>query len=989
VFTGSPHDVLPVRKRWHLRKVFLSWFSTLLCRLLPREERKKSTTKGTIDTVVHSDGGILCSDSADAVGVASLVDGDGGNQNAVEAPALLSRPEPTNANNDDAAVEAVSHHDKNTIDHPASVDRPGATSADSDGAGDGAGLVDTPGESAGLQDNLTVNNLVKSIYDKIVHWRKNLFSVPSGGVGKAFVRELTKQIQLYTNSQGKDGMALYKLFILPALLLQRVNGSCRAKECVKHLERRLSLWQADSYSELLDEGLTLQKNFKTNRRPRLQGGDDDARAFGNLMAKGRIHGAIRALSSDGEVGDGKPVLRSDDVVTINDTSRSVRDILQEKHPLPQVASFDALLTSEPNKENPIRFAAITGSSIKKAAIHVNGSAGPSGLDADGWRRICTVFKGASTELCEAMALFTRLLCTQPVSGETLAPYIACRLIALNKNPGVRPIGVCEVLRRICTRSALQIMRTDIVQVCGPWQSCAGIPAGIEATQHAMGSIFEGDDTEGMLLIDASNAFNSLNREVALHNIPRICPCLADITNNTYNAPARLFIAGGGEILSQEGTTQGDPLAMCMYAVAMMPLVNKVAELVPGSRQGWFADDSAAAGKLCVLRKWYDAVKCNGTGYGYSINEGKSQLLVKEQFSELALELFRDTNIKIETSGVVYLGAAMGNPGFKRSFLETKIGEWIGELRVLAKFARTEPQAAYATLTHGLRGKWQYIFRTMVIDGDLLSAMGDVITNELLPSIAGQVSISESDLSLLFLPVRDGGLGIPNVKSMHTRQRQSSLYVTKPMVNALMNPTKPNEWTANEQTEETGDIIISCHDVGDLPSPQNDPVVHENTPQASAEATRPGLLIDPLLHSAHASADIALIDPFTGVCHEVGQRRRKTRKKNREIDKENKANVVASCSDSEKRRLVELTADGASSWLSVLPLAEYSFRLNKGEFWDALAIRYKWQLKGTPLTCICGVDFSVDHAMHCKRGGPSKHRTPIATSHWGSFQSANH
>ena len=37
--------------------------------------------------------------------------------------------------------------------------------------------------------------------------------------------------------------------------------------------------------------------------------------------------------------------------------------------------------------------------------------------------------------------------------------------------------------------------------------------------------------------------------------------------------------------------------------------------------------------------------------------------------------------------------------------------------------------------------------------------------------------------------------------------------------------------------------------------------------------------------------------------------------------------------------------GASSWLGVLPLLEFGFVLNKGEFRDALSLRYGTLLKG--------------------------------------------
>lgn len=57
---------------------------------------------------------------------------------------------------------------------------------------------------------------------------------------------------------------------------------------------------------------------------------------------------------------------------------------------------------------------------------------------------------------------------------------------------------------------------------------------------------------------------TINRYDALHNINITCPPLSQILINTYRALVRLVIAGSGEIVSTEGTTQGDPLTTAMY-----------------------------------------------------------------------------------------------------------------------------------------------------------------------------------------------------------------------------------------------------------------------------------------------------------------------------------------------------------------------------------------------------------------------------------------
>ena len=185
----------------------------------------------------------------------------------------------------------------------------------------------------------------------------------------------------------------------------------------------------------------------------------------------------------------------------------------------------------------------------------------------------------------------RRIATSSVNPEGLSAFVACRLIPLNKCPGVRPIGVGEVPRRIIAKAILKIIGSDVEEAAGPLQLCAGQNGGCEAAVHAMRNIFQAPKTEAVLLVDANNAFNALNRKAALHNISIICPSLAQTLINTYRAPVRLFITGSCEIASTEGTTQGDPLAMGMYALAITPLIDRLRASCPEVHQAWYADDA--------------------------------------------------------------------------------------------------------------------------------------------------------------------------------------------------------------------------------------------------------------------------------------------------------------------------------------------------------------------------------------------------------------
>lgn len=214
---------------------------------------------------------------------------------------------------------------------------------------------------------------------------------------------------------------------------------------------------------------------------------------------------------------------------------------------------------------------------------------------------------------------------------------------------------------------------------GPLQVCAG--------HNAMRQAFEEEGTDGILLIDASNAFNQMNRSVALHNIQKE---MALYVINTYRSPSRLFNRGGGEILSQEGTTQEDPLAMPWYSVNTSIMIQNLRAYCLVIKQVWLADDSTGGWRIMQLYDWYQQLSKEGEMFGYLVNGSKSWLIVKlEALADEAKRVFGD-EVNKTTEGQRHLGALIVSQGYKDQYFEEKVPVWKEEIGQLPEIAESEP-----------------------------------------------------------------------------------------------------------------------------------------------------------------------------------------------------------------------------------------------------------------------------------------------------------
>ena len=194
----------------------------------------------------------------------------------------------------------------------------------------------------------------------------------------------------------------------------------------------------------------------------------------------------------------------------------------------------------------------------------------------------------------------------------------------------------------------------------------------------MQTIYEDQSAEAVLLVDASNAFNSINRNVFLHNVDVICPSVARYVKNCYSVNSRLFITGGGEIQSMEGTTQGDPAAMVIYAIAIIPLILMLLEIRMQDNNRTktvaYADDLTVAGPIDQIKIWWNMLYRLAPKFGYFPEGSKSYIIVRENAKERAQTIFDNTKIKITTDGQRHLRAIIGTANFKQNYMKEKINK---------------------------------------------------------------------------------------------------------------------------------------------------------------------------------------------------------------------------------------------------------------------------------------------------------------------------
>jgi len=259
------------------------------------------------------------------------------------------------------------------------------------------------------------------------------------------------------------------------------------------------------------------------------------------MLQGKVMAAIRWM-----IGHTRGELLMP-VDTVDSSDITVLDILCQKHPSAQPPKASSLV---PCATLPLfEDVEITGFHLLFVTHRIQGGVGPSGCNAGHWRDVLLHFGAHSSRLRDAVAALTCRLLHSIVLWDKIRALVVNRLIALDKCLGVHPIGIGETLLHVIDKAVCYATRVDVELSCCSDQLCNSVKSDIEGAIHAMTSLFLQYGSAsgwGVLLVDASNAFNSLNHVALLWNVCVLWPHCSIFVFKTYQGWATLVVRGSEE-----------------------------------------------------------------------------------------------------------------------------------------------------------------------------------------------------------------------------------------------------------------------------------------------------------------------------------------------------------------------------------------------------------------------------------------------------------
>jgi hypothetical protein len=784
---------------------------------------------------------------------------------------------------------------------------------------------------AGGLDRQT-DKLWQSRWTRLVQLTSSQYDVPKGLVGRRFVKLLTLELAGVRARKWNSERPL----CLAAAVLAKAPGVRRASDIRRRLCTRMDFWEQGRHAALVADAEALGKGKAGGHPP--ADADSLARAFNGKVLGGRMRVAVRKVTDRGGGG----VLLPDD--TDAKSGLKVIEVLRSKHPdlrVPDLADPEhTAFEPYPHLPEPLPLD-ITAEHVEEVAGRLSGAAGPSGTDSVDLRNWLLRFGAESEGLRAELAAWAEWLANSHPPFAAYRAMMACRLVALDKQPGVRPVGIGEIYRRLLAKLVLAVAGDQATTACGSLNLCAGLAAGIEGAVHAVSQRWdaaagrqadlvasaedasagpatqplameadppeEAPQPEALLLVEARNGFNELSRLSMLWTVRHRWAAGARFAFNSYRHAATLVLRRRGQdcvkILSQEGVTQGDPLSMVLYGVALLPLAENLLAAEPTLLQPWYADDMALLGHVDGIARAMRLLQVQGPHRGYYPEPDKSIVVCARAVRPQVSAFLAEFNFRYE-DGHRYVGGFIGSADARKAWLDPQVADWAAGVRTLAGIATRFPQTAFAGLTKSLASEWQYLQRVSGGgDGEAFAPIETALREAFIPALLGETpTAAETETALrtlIGLSTKSAGMGLPDPAGSAKANSDASADSTSALVTALL---------AGEE-------------------------------------------LDLATHSATVSAG-----------------RRRARQARMASEAGTLKTLLRAAPDPEAKSRLERNCE-TGAWLVCSPCTLNGSDLSADQFRDSARLRLGLTPLKLPARCDgCGAIFTVEHALSCKKGG---------------------
>ena len=244
--------------------------------------------------------------------------------------------------------------------------------------------------------------------------------------------------------------------------------------------------------------------------------------------------------------------------------------------------------------------------------------------------------------------------------------MSSRLIALDKQPGMRLVRVGETWRLPFAKILIKVTGPEATMACQDYQLCDGLKAEIYVKFHGVQAIWDEKLTmEGwvFMLVDTKNAFNEINQTGILWTVHNLCPSGYCFVFNCYYRWSSLVLGNRNEtasfLNSREVVMQGDPLEMISYGIGILPLIKNLKWEIHDVTQTWYTDYAGSLGTFVKIETYFNSLTLQGLGGGYHPKSSKSILIVHPENIKVGKVFGERHGFKVCT-GARYLGGYIGD-----------------------------------------------------------------------------------------------------------------------------------------------------------------------------------------------------------------------------------------------------------------------------------------------------------------------------------------